>query len=231
MDGRGYLEKLIADRLGAGRGQPSPSRQNSFNLFEIRGVAIGLVAAEALRQEDAEQILADMEATLRDASWPQLVRHQMSASTTSRTGAVASRAGNVRPGWRQTIENPPTPALHDVIPLVGRIITIGEMTADLVSLELWSTFLAVNLAHVDVDSRRRREHFGSSVRWHGWDDVGTRYRGGPAGGSGSHAVFFEKRVFEPGPPADARILTLIIEHPGGQVTVPIPLAGGRSDSA
>lgn len=60
MDGRGYLEKLIADSLGAGKGQPAFAGQSGINRFEIRGVAIGLVAAGALPQEEAEQILADL---------------------------------------------------------------------------------------------------------------------------------------------------------------------------
>ncbi|WP_210971105.1 hypothetical protein [Saccharopolyspora endophytica] len=228
MDGRGYLEKLIADSLGAGKGQPALGRQNSFNRFEIRGVAIGLVAAGALRQEEAEQILADLEVTLQRSGWLTVVRQETSA--TSSGEAVARRVGIERPEWRRAIEDPPTPVLRHIVPLVGRSLTIGEVTANLVSLEVWSTFLALNLAHVDIDARRMRERFGPGVRWRGWDDVGTQYRGGGGGGSGSHVLFVERCTLEPGPPEQARALTLVVEHPGGQTTVPIPLPAGQQES-
>src|SRR3954471_19378409 len=80
VDGRGYLEKLIADSLGAGRGQPELGRQSSFNRFEIRGVAIGLAAAGALTQEEAEQILADLDVTLQRSGRLKVVRAEASAS-------------------------------------------------------------------------------------------------------------------------------------------------------
>src|SRR5207248_3057715 len=138
--------------------------------------------------------------------------------------------GTERPEWRQAIEDPPTPVLRHVVPLVGRTLTIGEVTANLVSLEVWSTFLALNLAYVDVDASRMRERLGPGVRWRGWDDAGTQYQGGGGGGSGSHALFVERCVFAPGPPAPARVLTLVIEHPGGQITIPIPLPTSRQDT-
>lgn len=228
MDGRGYLEKLIADNLGAGKGQPALGRQSSINWLEIRGVAIGLVAAGALRQEEAEQILADLDGTLQRSGWLTVVRKEMSA--TSSGEAVATRVGVERPEWRQAIEDPPTPVLRHVVPLVGRTLTIGEVTANLVSLEVWSTFLTLNLAHIDIDTRRMRERFGPGVRWRGWDDVGTQYRGGVGGGSGSHVLFAERCVFEPGPSVRARVLTLVVEHPGGQTTIPILLPPGRQES-
>ncbi|RSD13272.1 hypothetical protein [Amycolatopsis eburnea] len=149
--------------------------------FEIRGVAIGLVAAGALRQAEAEQILADLDETLRRSGRLTVVRQE--ASATSSGEVVAKRAG----------------------------------------IEAWSTFLVLNLAHVGIDARRMRERFGPGVRWRGWDDAGTQYRGGSGGGSGSHALFAERRTFEPGPPEQARLLTLAVDHPGGQITLSIPL--------
>jgi hypothetical protein len=224
VDGRGYLEKLIADSLGAGRGQPALGRQGSFNQFEIRGVAIGLVAAGALAQEEAEQILADLDVTLRRSGWLKVVR--IEASATAGFRAVAKPVGTVRPEWRQAIEAPPAPVLRRVVPLVGRTLEIGEETANLISLEVWSTLVLLNLAYVDAPPRRR---FNPDVRWHGWDDGGTQYRGGAGGGSGLHALFIERRVFEPGPAEGARVFTLVIESPGGRVTVPIPLHAGQEE--
>lgn len=210
MDGRGYLEKLIADSLGP---------QSGLNRFEIRGVAIGLVAAGALEQEAAERILADLDVTLQRAGRLKTIHAEGSAR--GEFTAVAARAGTERPEWRQAIEAPPTPWLRHVVSLAGRTLTAGEVTADLVSLEVWSTLLVLNLAHVDVEPRRVRERFGA--HWHGWDDVGTQYRGGRGGGSGSHALYTERRVFEPGPSAEARVITLVLESGDDRTTLPIEL--------
>ncbi|MEU4247225.1 hypothetical protein AB0F15_07445 [Amycolatopsis sp. NPDC026612] len=96
------------------------------------------------------------------------------------------------------------------------------------SLEVWSTIVVLNLAHGnfahgDFDPRRLRERFGAEIRRRGWDDAGTQYRGGRAGGSGSHGMVLERHIFEPGPPAEARVLTVAVETPGGRTTVGIPL--------
>jgi hypothetical protein len=224
MDGREYLENLIAASLGAGKGQPALGRRSSLNLLEIRGVAIGLVAAGALPQEEADQILADLEATLLRSGW--LVRKEVSAEAHGE--AVAARSGSERPEWRQAIEDPPAPVLRQVVPLVGRTLAVGELTANLVSLELWSTLLVLNLAYIDVASLPLRERFGPGVRWYGWDDVGTQYRGGGGGGGGSHTLFVERRTFEPGPPEQARVLTLVVESDGDRIPVSIALPADHS---
>jgi hypothetical protein len=41
-------------------------------------------------------------------------------------------------------------------------------------------------------------------------------------------LFLERVVFHPGPPEHARELTLLIDHPGGQTSLPIPLLDPRS---
>lgn len=229
MDGRGYLEKLISDGLGAGRGQPESGRRSSLDRQKIRGVAIGLVAAGALSQEDADRILADLDETLRRSGRLKVVHVERSASAgfapVARPVAepVSKQVGAERPEWRQAIENPPAPVLRHVVSLAGRTLEAGELTADLVSLEVWSTIVVLNLAHGDFDPRRLRERFGADIRWRGWDDAGTQYRGGRAGGSGSHGMFLERHIFEPGPPAEARVLTVAVETPGGRATVEIPI--------
>jgi hypothetical protein len=225
MDGRRYLEKLISDHLGAGRGQPSHGRQLSFDRREIRGVAIGLVAAGALAQEEADRILADLDETLQRSGWLKVMHAEASASTSAGGEAVARAVGAERPEWRQAIEEPPAPVLRQVVSLAGRTLEVGEPTADLVSLEVWSTFVVLTLAHGGVDPRRVREHFALRTRWRGWDDAGTQYRGGSGGGSGSHGLLVERRVFEPGPPTEARVLTLAVESADSRATVVIPLPG------
>ncbi|WIX91694.1 hypothetical protein [Amycolatopsis sp. DG1A-15b] len=188
-------------------------------------MAIGLVAAGALRQEDADRILADLDETLRRSGRLTVVHAEASASTAISTGgeAVARRVGTERPEWRQAIEEPPAPVLRQVVSLAGRVLEVGALTADLVSLEVWSTFVVLTLAHGGVDPRRVREHFALRTHWRGWDDAGTQYRGGGGGGSGSHGLLVERRTFEPGPPAETRVLTLAVESSGGQATVVIPL--------
>jgi hypothetical protein len=223
MDGRRYLEKLIADGLGAGRGQPASGRLAGFDRREIRGVAIGLVAAGALAQEEADRILADLDVTLQRSGRLKIVHAEASASTSISGEAMARAVGAERPEWRQAIEEPPTPVLRHVVSLAGRTLEAGELTADLVSLEVWSAFVVLTASHGDGDPRRIRDRFRPDVHWRGWDDAGTQYRGGGGGGSGSHGLLVERRVFEPGPPAEARVLTLVVESPGGRATVPIPL--------
>ncbi|KDN16001.1 hypothetical protein DV20_43370 [Amycolatopsis rifamycinica] len=184
-------------------------------------MATGLVAAGTLSQEDADRILADLDVTLQRSGWLKVV-HAEAAASTSGT-AVARAVGTERPEWRQAIEEPPAPVLRQVVSLAGRTFEVGELTADLVSLEVWSTFVVLTLAHSGVDPRRMREHFALRTDWRGWDDAGTQYRGGGGGGSGSHGLLVERRTFEPGPPAEARVLTLAAESPGGRATVVIPL--------
>lgn len=227
MDGRRHLEKLIADSLAAGRGQPVLGRKSAFDRAEIRGVAIGLVAAGALPQLEAEQILADLDETLHRSGWLTIVHKE--ATSTARGEAVAAPVGVERPEWKQVIEEPPPPVLRQVVPLVGRTLTVAGATVQLVSLEVWSTLIVVTVAHEDADPRRLRERFGPGVRWRAWDDAGTQYRGGGGGGSGSRGLFVERRMFEPGPPERARVLTVVVESADGRITVPIPLPPDPGD--
>lgn len=230
MDGRGYLEKLISDSLGAGRGQPAGAQQGSFDRQRIRGVATGLVAAGALRQEDADRILDDLDETLQRSGWLKVVHVEGSASTSVSGTAVARAVGTERPEWRQAIEKPPPPVLRHVVPLVGRTLEAGELTADLISLEVWSSLVVLTFSHGYRDQRLLRDRFRPDIRWRGWDDAGTQYRAGGASGSGSHGLLVHRRSFEPGPPAEARMLTLAVEFPGGQTTVVVPLPAGVAES-
>ncbi|QKV72517.1 hypothetical protein [Amycolatopsis sp. Hca4] len=223
MDGRRYLEKLISDGLGAGRGQPESGRQAGFDRRLIRGVAIGLVAAGALAQEDADRILADLDVTMQRSGWLNVVHAEASATAVS--APVAERVGAERPEWREAIEAPPKPVLRHVVSLAGRTLDVGEVTADLVSLEVWSAFVVLTFSHEyeDRDPGRLRHRFRPDVRWRGWDDTGTQYRARGGGGTGSNGLLVDRRTFEPGPTAEARELTLAVEFPGGQDTVVVPL--------
>ena len=169
MDGRAYLEKLIADDIGTlGR--------ITLDRSEVRGVARGLLAAGAIERSDMEQILAHLDETLKQAGLLRIMRGE------ALLGGGAG-AGIARPEWKQAMEAPPAPVLRHVVPLVGRTFLVGELAENLVSLEVWSTFLRLNQAHVGEGSHRMTECFARGVKWRGWDDAGTEYR--DAGGSGT----------------------------------------------
>jgi hypothetical protein len=221
MNGRAYLTKFINDRLAASRGQPEEGRRLSFDLSEIRGVAIGLVAAGALGQEEMERILADLELRLERLGW--LIRVEAHASAEDPVGvsadnwmplSVEARQELVLKSSRERREpvvDPPV--LRDVIPLAGRTLTVGAVTATLISLERWSTMFILRLAYADPDHRRLLNRLHSEhERWRGWDDAGTQYRRRGGGGGLKQGLSIEDLVFEPGAPDEARSLTLCVDH-------------------
>jgi uncharacterized damage-inducible protein DinB len=214
VEGAAYLEKLIADRLGAGRGQPPDGRRSSLDLAGIRGVAVGLVAAGVLGQHEMERIIADLEQTLVSTGWLTVARHEVGAA------GNAARAGTVNEQWQAAIVDPPAPVLRKVFSLAGRTLVFGERSAVLLGLDVWSTMLTLRLAHEDGHAATNRRY-----RWRGWDDQGTQYRRAGSSGSGSHRLFQEQVVFEPGPADGARTLTLHVESDGVSQQLTIPLDG------
>ncbi|HEX8629839.1 MAG TPA: hypothetical protein VF755_16880 [Catenuloplanes sp.] len=214
MDGSAYLEKLIADRLGAGRGQPAQGRSSSLNLAEIRGVALGLVAAGVLGQRAMERIIADLERTLESTGWLTVVRHTMTGADdgASVEPGMMARVGAARPQWQKAIIDPPAPIIRTVISLAGQTLIMAERPVALISVEVWSSIVTLRLAHSDSDGRTLLNRLDSGHRWRGWDDAGTRFRGVGGGGSGSHGLFIEEVRFEPGPADNARTLTLLVEQ-------------------
>jgi len=225
MDGRAYLEKLIADRLGAGRGKPALGRRSSFDLAWVRGVAVGLVAAGALGQDEMERIIADLVKTLVDTGWLTVLRGSASAAGSGPviTPETMAPTGAARPEWREAIVDPPPPVLRGVVSLAGRRLTVAGKPASLISLEVWSTGLTLRLAHSDADVRTLMRRLGDRDRWSGWDDQGTQFRGAGGAGGGSHALFVEEVSFEPGPAGRARTLTLRVDHEGRSQRLTIAL--------
>jgi len=216
MDGRAYLEKLIADGLAV------PDRI-ALDRSEVRGVALGLLAAGAIGRADMERILADLDETLKQAGFLRVMR------ANKPLGGSAGGVGVARPAWTRAIEEPPAPVLRHVFSLAGRTFELGGVVESLISLEVWSTFLRLNLAHGGEDNHRMTECFERGVKWRGWDDAGTQYR--DAGGSGSsvQSLHARNRVFTPAPADHARLLTLVVDHADGPVTLQIPLpASARS---
>jgi hypothetical protein len=196
MDGRAYLEKVIGDRLGSVRQVPEGSRTSTLNLPELEGIATGLIAAGALKPVDAERILADLRKTMARTSPKPLV-----------VGSPASR-------------------LLRVVSLAGRTFTQGTVTTTLISVEVWSSMLILRSAVPSDDDwspETMVKFWDSRSRWRAWDDAGTQYRSTGSGSTGVQDIQLESRTFYPGPPEDARLLTLIVEHPEHQVAVEIPL--------
>jgi hypothetical protein len=225
MDGRAYLEKLIADRLGAGRGKPALGRRSSFDLAWVRGVAVGLVAAGALGQDEMERIIADLVKTLVDTGWLTVLRGSASAAGSGPviTPEMTAPTGVARPEWRVAIVDPPPPVLRGVVSLAGRRLAVGGKPASLISLEVWSTGLTLRLAHSDADARTLMRRLGDRDSWSGWDDQGTQFHGAGGAGGGSHALFVEEVSFEPGPAGRARTLTLRVDHDGRSQRLTIAL--------
>ena len=219
MDGRAYLEKLIADGLGS-------DGRIRLDRSEVRGVALGLLAARAIARADMERILADLDETLKEAGLLQVMR----AEKLLGGGSGGGRAGVARPEWTRAIEAPPAPVLHHVISLAGKTFTLGSVVEQLVSLEVWSTFLRLNLAHVEGD-HRMTECFERTVKWHGWDDAGAQYRDSGGSGTSVRSLHARNRVFVPGPSDQARELTLVVDHDSGPVTLrlPLPALASRGD--
>lgn len=193
MDGRAYLEKVIGDRLGSIRGLPDASRTSSLNLPELEGIATGLVAAGALAQSDAEKLLGDLHKTM------------------ARPSAV----------------HPPKNNLLRVISLAGRTFTQGTVPTTLISLELWSTMLvlrtAVQANDDDWDHETAVKFWDARSRWRAWDDTGTEYRTTTSTATNADDIQIESRIFYPGPPEEARFLTLVVEHPEHQAQLELPL--------
>jgi len=64
------------------------------------------------------------------------------------------------------------------------------------------------------------------LRWRGWDDTGTEYRSNIGTGSTWHNLRVDSRMYEPGPPDEARIFTMVVEYPDHQAVVELPLVNG-----
>ncbi|MFY1670371.1 hypothetical protein ACN27G_10475 [Plantactinospora sp. WMMB334] len=220
MDGRAYLEKYIADRLPDGQGRPPVGGRPGFDVAEIRGVAVGLVAAGALGQEEMDRIVADLEQRLERRGL--LTRIQVSASADVSTVSpppvavrqqmalrqhMAARSAGERPPGHDPAAGPPT--LRGVIPLAGQVIRVGGAAAMPLSLERWSTMFVLRLAWADPGQGLFRDGPGTErAGWRGWDDVGTRYRRCAGTASAGDGLYVEELRFAPGAPDEARLLTL-----------------------
>ncbi|GHF82084.1 hypothetical protein FHX82_004620 [Amycolatopsis bartoniae] len=209
MDGKGYLERLIADRL-APRG--------GFDLHEVRGIARGLEAAGALSHADGERILADLEATMR--SLGMLRTRRVSGSATSEPALFTRAAGRERPEWQEAVEQPPIPELRAVRALAGTTLEAGPFRLEFTSLERWSTLLVLRYAY---QAAPREGLFRTGYRWTARDDAATHYLVGSGGGSGLHGWMFEHSVLRPAPLPGATTLTVTLSNKDTSASAVLPL--------
>jgi hypothetical protein len=207
VDGRRYLEQLVADQLT--RHAPDPRW--------VRGVGAGLVAAGVLEQPDMDRILSGFQTELENSG--RLKRFRAGGSASS--GIATARAVREEP---EPATAHRSPELRSVISLAGQTLTFGGRTAHLVCLEVWSTVLSLSLAYLDAEHGAFGHRYYADSQWRGWDDVGTQYRGGGGSGAGGGRVHQFRHTFIPGPPEGAREITLAVEHPDGGASVTIPLA-------
>ncbi|PYC74955.1 hypothetical protein C7C45_03445 [Micromonospora arborensis] len=243
MEGRAYLEKYVADRLAAGHGRPPEERRLTLDPSEVRGVAIGLVAAGALAQDEMERILAGLDQELERRGWLTRIETRLSAeghvSPVSPVQweplSVEARQQLVlRHGREHALRQEPVvdPAdLREVISLAGRTPMNDAVPATLISLERWSTMFVVRLAYAGIDAPDRNPLDRTQVRmkrWRGWDDAGTQYRSRGGSVEQRGGLFMESVVFEPGAPDEARTLTLAFDHDGKPEQVTVALGGGTT---
>lgn len=221
------MEKLISDRLRGARELPEDLRGAFVNLAEIRGVVVGLIAAGAVTQDDAGQLLHDLRATMERAGWLKTVTLHASGSNQVEIPTAVRRSGEPA---AERVERRPTgsPELLRVVPLVGREIGNGDVVRKFISIEVWNAVLIVRSAFArdSWEPGARHRLTDSRWRWRAWDEQGTQYRStGMSGGgsSGTGDLYFENRAFFPSPPDDAETLTLVVEHPEHQASVELPL--------
>jgi hypothetical protein len=119
----------------------------------------------------------------------------------------------------------PMPELRRVISLAGRTFTINHITTSLVSLEVWNTMVVVRTARAN-DQEEPPGLVDDQLRWRGWDDIGTEYRSNTGTGANWNSLIVCSRLYEPGPPDEAKIFTMVVEHPGHQALVELPLIEG-----
>jgi hypothetical protein len=230
MDGRSYLDQVIADRLNASAATPAAERDAMLNIAELRGIATGLIAAGVLTQEQADEALA----TLATSPHTNKVLRQQTAGVAPAGVAVADRVALVRERAAQlAIDRPAesTAALLAVIPLAAVLPDDYDGQTTLISVDVWTTQVQLHLGYpATPDQMRQRFRANGSRPWHIVDDAGTTYRHTGGTGADSNGLYFERVSFAPGPPIQARTLTLIhgIDTDARQWTVALrPVPGGE----
>lgn len=226
MDGRTYLENVIADRISQATAKSGPPQAIDRN--EVRGIAMGLAAAGVLSEKDKDDLLATFDEALTDAGLIQVRRFEMAAVPPSRDERVqmALATSSVRRGVdsprREGDGGTDTPQLLRVVPLHGRDFDTPEGRVILVSLEAWSQYVTLRIGYLNSRVSAADRMIGHR-KWHGVDDMLTKYAESHSYWSDSHGCVLETRVFTPGPRSGATTLTLHADTLKGVSSLDIPL--------
>jgi Clp amino terminal domain, pathogenicity island component len=117
------------------------------------------------------------------------------------------------------------PDLVRVIPLAREAVSRSGYRLMLISLEIWSGWLDLRYALLALVPLRSYPLEDARHRWRLTDDVGTDYElVGSTSGAG-RTVHLHQLTFQPAPPPDASVLTLILkdEDDADIATAEIPL--------
>lgn len=226
MDGRRFLEDAIADKIDQATDRPAALQ--GVDRSEIRGIALGLVAAGVLRQADMDEVLATLDTRLADAGLLDVRRFALASppDEAQRLQMVRSMARTGGPAVEPSVEigrDVESPRLVRVVPLHDRDIATSAGHIVLVSLEVWSSFMAVRIGYLDSSASARDRMLGHQ-RWHGHDDGGTKYTESHSYLSDAYGCALETRVFTPAPSSDATVLTLWADALAGIDRLDVPLA-------
>ncbi|MFC0532141.1 hypothetical protein [Phytohabitans kaempferiae] len=217
MDGREYLTKLISDRLTMAQQRTSQQRAAIVNRSEIRGVALGLLAASALTQDDMQRILTDLDRTLQSMGIYEEIRFETSSTEhhIAPTYFAKTAEGSSTSQQPAMPDTHTVPSLIRVHPLDGATAVVYGQNATLLSADIWSTSLRIRLAFPHLGASNTDIH-RLHHRWRAWDDEGTQYRERGSESSDAQGFLTQSRVFEPAPSPSARQLTVAAPHRSGE---------------
>jgi hypothetical protein len=118
------------------------------------------------------------------------------------------------------------PELVRVVPLAREAVSRRGYRLMLISLEIWSNGVDLRYALLALAPLEAYPLPGATHRWRLTDDLGTTYELSGATSGAGRAVHLHQLTFQPAPPPDARVLTLVLkdEQDADIATAEIPLA-------
>lgn len=217
MDGasrlRGRIKELMTSRS-----------LTDVDRAEIRGLSRDLIAAGVLTEDESSAIIQEFGAAFHTSGSQSLDLRTGTDMSAGRRLDVLRAARSQHPIYRDSMEvttSGPTSTPIRVIPL--QHVPTGEPSdLTLVSLEVWSTGVAVRVAYPS-NMASPLERLNKHQRWTGIDDTSTRYRQVGSYSSDAHGPLVETRVFQPAPSDDATTLTVHTDLGGSAASVQMPL--------
>lgn len=216
MDGRRFLEQVIDDRLASESTGNTTLGITVENLAEIKGMALGLAAAGVLSEQEMRDVLAT--AGIDPRRGPVAVRTHAAPVFRPRD----ARRSVVLEATKSRVAPSPSGSLLRVVPLTGQEIPLGDTSLILISAEVWSTMLALRLAHAVGRPPGLQAMAECSI--HVQDSLGTLYRSCGAAASDAGGIVFQERFFHPGPPDGTVDVVLTARYRDAVATTRIELS-------